>query len=490
MISPASVRELAGQLSGYVLEPGDSQYEAATQIDNGRVQRRPRVIIRPTTVEDVGKGLKFAIEHNAPFTVKGGGHSAAGYCLNDGGVVMDMRYLNAISFDPKKPSVKIQMGVIWFDVYKFLADGGTGLIPVGGGCPTVAPPGFMLGGGYSFVSRTYGMSVDSLVGLSIVTPDGQLRHVGIESKSTDDQDLFWACRGGGGGNFGVVVDMEMIVHQPRTEKMLVGQLRYPLEQSEEVLGYYNEWVETIPDEMAVYGRVGPMPDPVSPKDPSKLIKTIGLTPVFNGEFAEGIDLLEKFLKMKPIVAELRNMTLPDWEFYNGFTTLVGGKSAYIRSLILPQGGMNNQTAKVFVEYMNESPSPDSFAVWTLIGGAVEKKAPTDTAYFFRDARFVPEIKSIWDFDKPEDARPNIEWAYDFFEDLAKASKATGAYVNYIDPLLHDWAKMYYGDNYERLEAIKKKVDPNNVFGFQQGIGSTFNPKNQKPLDLSPLNRTV
>lgn len=490
MISPASIRELAGRLSGYVLEPGDSQYEAATHIDNGRIQRRPRVIIRPTAVEDVALGLKFAIDHNVPFAVKGGGHSAAGYCLNDDGVVMDMRHLNAISFDKKKQSVTIQMGVIWKDVYEFMVTTGTGLIPVGGGCPTVAPPGFMQGGGYSFVSRSYGMSIDSLVGLRIVTPDGKLRRVGVASKSTDDQDLFWACRGGGGGNFGIVVEMEMIVHAPRSEKMLVGQIRYPLEQTEEVLGYYNDWVEKLPHEMAVYGRFGPMPDPVFPTNPAKLIKTIGLTPVFNGEYAEGVDLLRGLLKLNPIVAELRNMTLPDWEFYNGYTTLVGNRSAYIRSLILPKGGLNGKAAKVFVKYMENAPSPDSFVVWTLTGGAIEKKAPADTAYVHRAARFVPEIKSIWDLDKPGDARKNIEWAYEFFEELAAAAGATGAYVNYIDPLLHNWAKMYYGDNYQRLEAIKRKVDPNNILGFQQGIGSSFNPQDQRPLDLSPLNRTA
>lgn len=489
MISPASINELAHRLSGYILEPGDDKYEAATHIDNGRIQRRPRVIIRPMAVEDVALGLKFATEHNVPFTIKGGGHSAAGYCLNDDGVVMDMRHLNAISFDKKKQSATIQMGVIWKEVYQFMANTGTGLIPVGGGCPTVAPPGFLLGGGYSFVSRSYGMSIDNLVGMRIVTPDGELRHVGVASKSAADKDLFWACCGGGGGNFGIVVEMEIIVQKPRSEKMLVGQIRYPLEQTEEVLGYYNDWVEKLPDEMAVYGRFGPMPDPV-PHDPPKSIKTIGLTPVFNGEYAKGIDLLQGLLKLKPIVTELHNMTLPDWEFFNGYSTLVGSRAAYIRSLILPKGGMNNKAAKVFVKYMNNSPSPDSFAVWTLTGGAIAKKAPGDTAYVHRGARFVPEIKSIWDLDKPGDARKNVEWAYEFFEELATASKATGAYVNYIDPLLHDWTRKYYGDNYERLEAIKKKVDPGNVFSFQQGIGSTFNPKDQRPLDLSPLNRTV
>jgi len=486
MISRASINALSRQLSGYVLEPGDGRYEAATRIDNGRIQRRPQSIIRPTAVEDVSLALTFAAANNLPFTVKGGGHSAAGYCLNDDGVVLDMVHLNAISFNRRKPSVTVQMGVRWKDVYEYMAATGTGLIPVGGGCPTVAPPGFMLGGGYSFVSRSYGMSIDSLVGLRLVTPSGELRQVGVDSTSTEDKDLFWACRGGGGGNFGIVVEMEMLVHAPRTEKMLVGQIRYPLAQAEDVIGFYNEWVETLPDEMAVYGYCGQQPDVL---DPAKRVKTIGLTPVFNGGCADGMDLLQSLLKLSPLVSELRSMTLPDWEAYNGYSTVVGSRSAYMRSLVLPPRGMNNDAAQVFVKYMNDAPSSDSFAVWTLSGGAIGRTSADETAFVHRSARFIPEIKAIWDADKPGDARKNVEWAHNFFEDLAKASKATGAYVNYIDPLLHDWPRMYYGDNYKRLRAIKEKIDPDNVFRFQQSIGSPFNPPNPPLTDLSPLNRT-
>lgn len=484
MISTA-INELSRELSGYIVQPGDAEYEEAIRIDNGRIQFKPRAIIFPAVMEDVRLGLKFAVTHNLPFSVKGGGHSAAGYCMNEGGIVMAMKNLNKITFDRKKETVTAQMGVIWYDVYKFMQATGTGLIPVGGGCPTVAPPGFMLGGGYSFVSRSYGMSIDNLVSLKIVTPDGEMRHIGIDSTSTEDTDLFWACCGGGGGNFGIVTEMEMRVRKPFSEKMLVGQIRYPLEHTEEVLGYYNEWVERIPNSMAVYGFMGNQKDLI---DKTTNVKVLGLTPVFNGEYAEGIDLLQGLLKLKPINADLFNMTLPEWEFYNGYTTRVAGRSSYIRSTILPKGGMNNDVAKVIIDAMIHAPSPDSFAVWTLGGGAIEDVASDATAYVHRDCRFVPEIKSIWDLDKPGDTLRNVEWAYEFFERLSQAGNATGAYVNYIDPLQHDWARMYYGHNYERLLAIKKKVDPHNYFNFQQSVGSPFNPPREL-TDLSPLNRT-
>lgn len=485
MISQAAIDKLAGQLHGYILQPGNSTYDAAIQIDNGRIRLEPRVIIRATHVDDVALAMKFAVDNNAPFTVKGGGHSAAGYCMNAGGVVLEMKHLNALWFNKTKQTVKVQMGAIWRDVYVFMAGTGTGLIPIGGGCPTVAPPGFMQGGGYSFVSRTYGMSIDSLVGLSIVTPDGKLRQVGEYSTSQEDQDLFWALCGGGGGNFGVVVDMEMRVHAPRSKNMLVGQIRYPLEQAEELLGFYNDWVEGLPNELAVYGHIGQLPSTV---DPSKKVKTISLTPVFNGEWAQGVDLLQDLLKLNPLQADLYNMTLPDFELFNGNFTKVENRSAYIRSLIVPPKGMGAKAAKVFIKYMNSSPSAESFVVWTLLGGKIAERAPDATAYFYRQSRFVPEVKSIWNRSQPADERPNVEWAYEFFEALREETGATGAYVNYIDPLLHDWARMYYGDNYERLVAIKRKVDPGNIFCAQQSVGSPFNPPAQL-TDLSPLNRT-
>jgi hypothetical protein len=484
-MTATAIQELTRELSGYIVQPGDSEYDEVIRIDNGRIQFRPRLIIFPAVVEDVKVGLKFAISHNLPFSIKGGGHSAAGYCLNEGGVVIAMKNLNRITFNSKKETVVAEMGVIWYDVYKFMQATGTGLIPVGGGCPTVAPPGFMLGGGYSFVSRSYGMSIDNLESLKIVTPDGELRHIGVDSTSQDDIDLFWACCGGGGGNFGIVVEMEMRVRKPLSKKMLVGQIRYPLEMAEDVLGYYNDWVETVPNAMAVYGFMGNQKDLI---DKTTNVKVLGLTPVFNGDGAEGIDLLQGLLKLKPINADLFNMTLPDWEFYNGYTTRVAGRSSYIRSTILPKGGMNNKVAKVIIESMSKAPSPESFAVWTHAGGAIENVSSDATAYVHRNSRFVPEIKSIWDLDKPGDTLKNVEWAYEFFERLSDAGNATGAYVNYIDPLQHNWAEKYYGSNYKRLLDIKKKIDPNNYFSFQQSVGSSFNPTKEL-TDISPINRT-
>jgi len=512
LISDKQIEDLSSKLQGYALEPSDSRYRTTTQIDNGRVQLHPGVVVLPSNANDIVQTLRFVRDNHLPFTIKAGGHSAAGYCLNDRGVVLDMLHLNKITFDKKKETVTVGMGARWKAVYEHMEDTGTGLIPVGGGCPTVAPAGFIQGGGYSFVSRSYGMGVDNLLSLTIITPDCERRVVGVDSTSAEDRDLFWACRGGGGGNFGIVTEMTLRVQKPHSKKMLVGQIQFPIEQGPEVIEYYNEWVETLPDAMAVYGRWGKQPDAqiqqlhdavivrrrppnqLNP-DPLKKLKVVSLTPVFNGPFEEGMDLLHDLLKLGPINANLFNMTLPEWEEYNGFTTLVANRSAYIKSLILKPGTMTAKVAKIFVKYMssprdeNNCPNDDSFVVWTHAGGAISRKSPEETAFWHRDARFIPELKAIWDIDQPGDTQKNVEWANKFFAELAQESDASGAYVNYIDPLLHDWPRMYYGDNYERLETIKRKIDPDNIFSFQQSIGSTFNPPRRPSKDLTPLDRT-
>lgn len=472
LVTQSSIDALAHQLSGYLLQPNDSRFPVASQIDNGRVRLLPAAIVFPTSVNDIVLALKFAQANNLAFTVKGGGHSAAGYCLNQEGIVVDMLHFNAISFDRETPSVTVQAGARWRDVYEYMEATKTGLIPVGGACPSVGITGFILGGGFSFVSRSYGMGIDNLISLTIVTPDGNLRQVGEFSKSDDDKDLFWACRGGGGGNFGIVVDMEILVHKPRAETMLVGKIWFPMQRVEEIIGFYNDWVETLPNEMAIYGYCGGRPDLLHP---TEQIKTIGLTPVFNGKFSDGVDILQDMLRLKPLSAELYDMTLSEWEAYNGSVTGVQGRSAYIRSVVLQPRAMTAAVAKIFLEYMSMAPSTDSFAVWTHAGGEISKKSTEETAFPHRECRFVPEVKAIWNADMPDDERKNVDWAYEFFEALAP--HASGAYVNYIDPLLHNWAETYYGGNYERLKSIKQRVDPNNVFCFQQSIGSTFKATN-------------
>jgi hypothetical protein len=466
-------------LSGPLPQAGDPGYDQSLAIDNGRIDLRPGVVAMCANAQDVVTAYKFAVEHEMPFTVRGGGHSAAGYCLNQGGLVIDLTSMTAKRLDTDRQVCWAQTGNRWHDVYVYLQNTNTGYIPIGGGCPTVGIPGFMLGGGLSFCSRSYGLSVDNLVSIDIVTPDGQLRRISADSKSKQDQDLWWACRGGGGGNFGIAVAFELRVHKPNTPTMLVGQIRYPAEAAQDVYGFYNEWIEKAPPELAVYGYMGKVP---LPAHPDTTVNSIGLTPIYNGDTKRGMELIAPILKFPNIYIDLYNMTLPDFEIFNGLLTNVGGKQAYIRSGFMPPKAFTKPAINTLTDFMSSAPTPYSLLVWTHMGGKIEEQGPEDTAFWHRKARFLWEVKAIWA--NNDQLLQNVNWGYALGE--AMKPHDVGAYVNYIDPLLTNWKQEYYGGNYARLERIKKEWDPNGHFKFQQAIGSEFEPT---PGNFAPLFRT-
>lgn len=477
----SDVGALCASISGAVLEPGTPAYAAALDIDNGRVDLKPACVVQPGSSNDISLALQYVRDHDLPFTVKGGGHSAAGYCLNSGGVVLDMALLSDMELDRDNQILRVGLGARWADVYDFLQSSATRLIPVGGACLTVGLGGFLLGGGYSFISRSYGMGCDNLLSVDLVTPDGVLHHLRDGVTDPGEQDLWWACRGGG-GNFGVAVKAELQLHQPAQPTMLVGEITYRLDAAQDVIGTYNQWTPKLPREMAAYGFLGNQPDPA---EPGRMISAFRITAVYNGTHDHGIDLLAEMRRLPSIKTELYDMPLPQWEDKIGMSTLVGDRQAYIRSGIMPAGGISAEVIDIYQRFMADAPSPDSFVVWTHGGGAITDIAARDTAFVHREPGFIYELKSIWT--DPAAERDNIEWAYRFGEALA--SHFRGAYAGYIDPLLADWPEKYYGDNYARLERIKRVVDGDGIFGFQQGIGSPFRPAAGEPLDLSPLNRT-
>lgn len=495
------VRDLSQKLRGNVADVSDVEYQSALSIDNGRVSHEPAVVVIPVDVEDVSETVKYVAQQRSHgsdcedeklrLTVRCGGHGASGYCLNTGGVVMDLRLLNHKSYDVGNGLLKLGMGSIWRDVYDYVEFRDPSRVPVGGGCPSVGVGGFLLGSGFSFASRSFGLGSDNVVSLKVVKANGQIEDL----SDVENKDLFWAMRGAGGGNYAIAVEAEVQARETAAEDMLVGQIIYPFDTMRDVLTFYNEWVEgpDFPREMAIYGYLGYLPNPRMPSGRKAL--ALRLTTIFNGPLDSGMDCLAPLLRHKPqpSLVDLRRMTLPEWEDFIGAGTQIEGRSAYIRSVITPPMSMCDKTARVFMKHMIRAPSPDSFVVWTHLGGAVEEDFGREHGCFaFRDARFVPEVKAIWDSANPEEARRNIRWAYEFYEELAEATNAMGAYLNYIDPLLHDWASKYYGEHYDRLMEIKKIHDPNGFFDFQQGIGSKFSPAPLRPghtLDLSPLKRT-
>lgn len=477
------VQQLGKAVRGRVAGPGDADFLNCIRIDNGRINRQPAAVLLPADADDVASAIRFARDEGLKLTARSGGHSASGYCLNEGGIVLDMRSLSDLSLDSKTDVLRLGMGAIWRDAYNHMRVSRTGLVPVAGGCLGVGVGGFLLGGGYSFVSRSYGLGIDNIEALTMVLADGSIKRVSRASTG-DDADLFWAACGGGGGNFGIAIDVDIQTRRLAEPTVLAGQILFPFHRIDEILPVYNELAKTCPDSMAIYGFLGNQPDPRNGGAPALFLR---FTPIFNGRFDEGMKLLDPLFKLRPSNVSLYSMTLPEFELMAGGSTSVSGRAAYIRSALLPPGGMTEKLAKVFKYHMSRMPGTDSFVVWTHAGGQIAKVKPEDSAYWHRNSLFMPEVKAIWDANNPQEARRVIEWSYDFFEDVA--AHAEGAYLNYIDPLQRDWKALYYGGNLERLVAVKRKVDPDGVFNFQQGLTSEFEPDGRRPLSLDPLNIT-
>jgi len=472
----ALFREISKLIKGFVLDSGDPGYADTCAIDNGRVNHEPLLVVRPINTLDVAAVVKYCVKNGIKFTVKSGGHGANGYCLNSIGIVIDLVHMNTIRYSGKH-NIVVGAGTRWISIYDFLRERQDSRIVVGGGCPSVGVGGFLLGGGYSFLSRSLGLGSDNINSMEFVDADGDVHTVNSQS----EPDLFWALRGGGGGNFGIVTKFNIklrTVHKP----LMVGQIAFPFHRVDEILTFYDRWSQTLPDTMAVYGMLRNFPDPRRLGEP---ILSVRFTPVFNGPYEEGIDKLRPLLELKPITSEFHAMTLPEWEQYIGSATLVDGRSAYIRSLVFQKAKMH-EAAPTFREHMPTRPTAESYIVWTHLGGEVDN---SDSAYAHRGASAVVEVKSLWPSAEPHLARPNVEWAHRFFDALEEFS--SGAYLNYIDPLLADWQTKYYGDaGWRKLTKLKSTWDKHGVFDFQQGIGSTYTPDTNYPLDLSPLDITI
>ncbi len=481
MLTLAELENWRASLLGDLVMPGHERYERATRVDNGRIQQFPCFVVFPRSVEDVVFTVRAAKAAGVALHAKAGGHSYAGYSLHNGGVLLDLSAMKLISFDHKE-TITVEMGALWSDVYRFLQNAGTDKIPVGGACTAVGVAGFVLGGGYSFVSRSYGLACDSLVSATIVTADGAVRQVSADSTSGDERDLFWACQGGGGGNFGVVVQMQLRVHRPRSEKLFAGTLIYRLEDAVDLLAFYNEWSQSLPDEMAVYGYLGHIPDPSSPE---RLIGILRFQPVYNGEFTAGLEMIRPLLERRPLATELYNLSLPDYLKIVGATTAFAGRSSYTRSGIMEHGGFSPDFTRLCLAGLQAAPSRESFMLWMHQGGKAKTVLSNATAYPHRHADYVFELAAVWT--GGQSTRANVEWAFQAGQVLS--THFSGAYVNYIDPLQPDWASQYYGSNYTRLLEIKRRSDPDDFFAFQQGIGSAHAPGPSTPLCLDPLFRT-
>jgi len=449
-LEPRKVEELKSSLKGEVLLPGDEAYESARKIWNATIDKRPAMIVRCSSTSDVVRAVNFAREAKIVLAVRGGGHNIAGSALCDDGVVIDLSQMKAAKVDPGTRRVTIEGGATLADL-----DAATqvhGLATPVGINSTTGIAGLTLGGGFGWLSRKYGMTIDNLESAEVVTAAGEV----VLSSASDHPDLFWALRGGG-GNFGVVTRFEFRLH-PVGPDVLSGLIVYPLSEAKSVLQQYRDFMAKAPDDLSVWSVLRQAPPlPFLPQEVhGKEVVVLAL--LYAGDPKQGEPLVEPLRRFGHPVGEHVGVQ-PYTAWQKAFDPLLApGARNYWKShnFLTLQDGLFDAV----IEYVRKLPSPQCEIFFGAIGGATTRPAPDSAAYAHRDARYVMNVHGRWDT-PTEDSRC-IAWARDYFKASAPFASA-GVYVNFLTAEEGDRVRAAYGASYDRLADVKRKYDPENLF---------------------------
>jgi FAD/FMN-containing dehydrogenase len=403
-------------------------------------------------VADVIHAVHFARTHNLLVSVRGGGHNVAGNAVCEGGLMIDLAQMKSVRVDPLRRTARAEGGVTWgeFD-HETQA---FGLATTGGTDSTTGIAGLTLGGGLGWLAGRYGLACDNLLCVDIVTADGRF----LVASATENADLFWGVRGGG-GNFGVVTSFEYRLHP--VGPVLAGPVLYPFERARDVLRFSRDFSSTIPDEVNTVCLLTTSPDGVP---------VVVIAACYNGAIEVGEKALKPLRAFGPPLADhLRPMP------YTEIQSLVGsmnppGRQNYWKSSFMK--GISDEAVDTLVASCATVPSPLSQVVFQQLGNAANRVRNDDTAFNHRDARYELLMSSVW-LD-PGEYKVNVEWTRRLAE--AMAPFTTGrAYVNQMGIEVEEGAdriKAAYGSNYERLVALKNKYDPTNLFRLNPNIKPT------------------
>ncbi|PRY12430.1 FAD/FMN-containing dehydrogenase [Pontibacter ummariensis] len=455
-ISEEEIRELSAKLHGELLTPESPQYDEARAIWNSMVDRRPGLIVRCSGSADVLQAVIFARNHDLLLSIRGGGHNIAGSAVCDHGLMLDLSQMRSVQIDPEARIALVEPGCTLADFDREAQAFGLAT-PVGINS-TTGVAGLTLGGGFGWLSRLYGMTVDNLLAVDIVTAEGEL----VQASEDRHQDLFWAVRGGG-GNFGVVTSFKFRLHKVGPE-VLSGLIVHPFSEAKKVLQFYREFVAGLPDETAVWAVVRKAPPlPFLPEEWHGK-EVVVLAAFHAGDMAEGERLLEPLRSWgKPIADVIGPHQYVQWQ--QAFDPLLTpGARNYWKSHNFE--ALSDEALDTLVDYAGRLPSPHTEIFIGQVGGQMGRVGETETAYPHRDAEFVMNVHARWE-NSSEDEEC-IQWARAFFH--ASAPYATGGvYINFLTQEETDRIRNAYGPNYDRLVEVKTKYDPHNLFRFNQNI---------------------
>jgi FAD/FMN-containing dehydrogenase len=450
-----TIEQLREQVRARVLTRDDQGYDDARAVHNGMFDRHPLVVVEAEQVADVIATVNFARDSELDLSVRGGGHSAPGFGTNEGGVVLDLGPMHQVRVDPARQTARAGGGTTWGDFN--YATHAYGLATTGGIVSTTGIAGLTLGGGIGYLSRGYGLSIDNLLSADVVTADGRV----LVASATENPDLFWALRGGG-GNFGVVTSLEYQLHP--VDQVYVGLFFYELEHAATLFRFYREFIQTAPEAYGAFPafQIAP-PLPFIPEDRHGDTFCAAIVH-WAGPLDEGENAMKPFRDLAAVVAEMVGpMPYPalnaafDAIFPKGIRSY--WKGSFVREL-------TDAAIDAHVEHGSKVPELSATMHLYPINGACHRVGPDETAFAYRDATYATVIVCAWQ-DPANDAE-RIQWVRDYYAATAPHSEA-GGYVNFMADDDQSRVQDNYGGNYARLQEVKRTYDPGNLFHLNQNI---------------------
>lgn len=471
--APANWTALAKDLDGRLIRPGDADWKSARLLYNTRFDNlKPTAVAYVAHPDDIRTTLAYARAHNLHVAIRNGGHSYAGWSSGNNRLIIDVSKLNRIRAGGN--TAVVGAGSKLIDVYRALAAKGV-TIPAGS-CPSVGVSGLTLGGGHGVTSRAYGLTCDSLTQATLITADGKQ----LTANATTNKDLFWALRGAGNGNFGVVTELQFRTHP--APQAVTAYMTWPWSKAAKLIKAWQEWGPTQPDEiwsaLSISNHAGGNP-------------TITVAAFSLGTYNELKNAVDR-LADRPggpgpasNVAIKRRSYKESMELYAGCSSFTSDAQCHLPGSTpgrSPQGALSRETYSAKSDFFDRSLSPAGIqtlmrqmqsvrggsgsVALTALGGAVNRVSPTATAFVHRRSRILAQYIASWRAGTSgSTAQSWLTSAHDAMRPYASGA----AYQNYTDPTLKDWRKAYYGDAATRLTKLKKQYDPEGFFTYPQAL---------------------
>ena len=448
-LRPVIMQDLKDHLRGELICPNDSGYDAARKVWNGMIDKYPAAIVRCADVVDVVTAVRFARDHHLSVSVRSGGHSVSGSSVCDGGMVIDLSRMKGIWVDPAKQTAWAGAGLRLGEFVQ--ATQAYGLATTTGTVGGTGLAGLTLGGGLGWFMGKYGLTIDNLLSVDLVTADGRV----LRASASEHPDLFWGVRGGG-GNFGIVTAFEFQLHP--VGQVLAGKVVYPMERAREVLHFYREYTSTAPDELTAYASLVTTPGGL----PVIAINLCYCGPIEEGECA--VSPVRKF--GAPLVDLIRPRSYLKLISQADAGAPVG-RRYYEKASTLSD--LSDEAIEAMVEYGTACTSPFSQILIQHVHGKASRVGPTETAFALRGDSYVICIVAAWD---GGEADRHIGWTRACWKALEPFT-SSGVYINFLGNEGEGRVRAAYGGNYERLVTLKNRYDPTNLFALNQNIKPTL-----------------